>query len=303
MDVASLARTILGFVAIVAIGWGLKRAKLLSAEDSRPINNIIIYVGLPAMIFQAVHPAELDPGLAVIAAVAWAVFALTALAAWGASRLLDLSSPVAGGFVLAAALGNTGYIGYPVALAVLGDEGLVRAIFYDVFGTVAALLFVGLLVASRMGGSEERVNPFREALLFPAVIALLAALLMRPVVIPETVSAGLDSLASLVVPLIMISVGLSLRLGSVREFAVPLALLAALRLAVAPLVALGVGSLAFSDAEVVRLVVLQAGMPSMMLTLVIGARFRLDTDFIASAVLVTTVASVVTVPLMQLLAA
>jgi len=168
---------------------------------------------------------------------------------------------------------------------------------------VAALLFVGLLVASRMGGSEERVNPFREALLFPAVIALLAALLMRPVVIPETVSAGLDSLASLVVPLIMISVGLSLRLGSVREFAVPLALLAALRLAVAPLVALGVGSLAFSDAEVVRLVVLQAGMPSMMLTLVIGARFRLDTDFIASAVLVTTVASVVTVPLMQLLAA
>ena len=36
--------------------------------------------------------------------------------------------------------------------------------------------------------------------------------------------------------------------------------------------------------------VLQAGMPTMMLTLVIGARFELDTDFIASAILVTTVA-------------
>jgi len=302
MDVGSLARTILGFVAIVAIGWGLKRVGLLRAEDSRPINNIIVYVALPALIFQAVHPARLEPNLALIAALAWAVFVASAALAWAACRFLGVSRPVAGGFILAAALGNTGYIGYPVALAVLGDRGLVRAIFYDVFGTVAALLFVGLFVAQRLGSSDERVNPFREAVLFPAVLALFAALALRSVAIPDVVSSGLDSLASLVVPLIMISVGLSLRFGSVRDHAVPLAALVAIRLVVAPLVALGVGTVVLDDPDAVRLVVLQAGMPAMMLTLVIGARFKLDTDFIASAILVTTVLSVVTIPLMQLVA-
>ena len=53
----SLAEIILGFVAIVGIGWVLRRVGLLKREDARPINNIIIYAGLPAMIFQAVHPA------------------------------------------------------------------------------------------------------------------------------------------------------------------------------------------------------------------------------------------------------
>jgi predicted permease len=48
--------------------------------------------------------------------------------------------------------------------------------------------------------------------------------------------------------------------------------------------------------------VLQAGMPSMMLTLVVGERFGLDTDFIASAIFVTTAASAVALPLVQLLA-
>ena len=304
MDFWSLAQIILGFVAIVAVGWTLKRFGLLKAEDARPINNVIIYAGLPAMIFQAVHPAELDSGLALVAGVSWAVFIVVASLSWSIARFLGLPRVVAGGFILAASLGNTGYIGYPVSLAMLGQEGLVRAIFFDVFGTVGALLFVGLFIAQRMGASEgPGVNPIREALTFPAVIALVAALALRSVAIPEVVSNGLDALASLVVPMIMISVGLSLRPGGMRKHAVPLAIVAGARLALAPLLALAVGGVAFSDPELVRLVVLQAGMPSMMLTLVVGARFGLDTDFIASAILVTTIASIAAIPVMQLLVA
>ncbi|NTW28696.1 MAG: AEC family transporter, partial [Coriobacteriia bacterium] len=50
-----------------------------------------------------------------------------------------------------------------------------------------------------------------------------------------------------------------------------------------------------------RSTVLEAGMPTMMLTLVVGERFGLDTDFLASAILVTTAGAAVTLPLMQML--
>ena len=156
----SLAQIILGFVGIVAVGWLLRKSGLLRAEDARPINNVIIYVGLPAMIFQAVHPASLEKGLLWIAVVAWVVFIATALVAWAFCRFLDLPRAVSGGFILAAALGNTGYIGYPVALAFLGEQGLVQAIFYDIFGTVGALLLVGLFIAQKMGSASGKpVNP------------------------------------------------------------------------------------------------------------------------------------------------
>ena len=304
MDVAELARIVLTLLAMVGVGWLLRAFGVLTADDARPIHAIIIYVGLPAMIFRAIHPAQLDPELALIAVVAWVVFCVTALIAWGLARVLRLPRTVAGGFILATALGNTGYIGYPVSQALLGDEGLVRAIFYDVFGTVGALLLVGLLIAQRYG---ERVgpaiNPLKEVVRFPAVIALAVAFVLRPVAIPEVVSSGLEALASLVVPLIMLSVGLTLEVRRIADRPVALGALGAVRLLLAPAIALAVGGVLLDDPAAVQLVVLQAGMPTMMLSIVIGARFGLDTEFLATAVVLTTAASVLTIPVMQLLAA
>lgn len=295
-----LARIIMAFVAMVGIGWVLRTAGLVRGDDARPVNNIIIYVGLPALIFRAVQPAELDVGLVGVAGVAWLVFIATVVLSWYVCRLLGLSSRTSGAFVLAAALGNTGYIGYPVAQSFLGDAGLVQAIFYDVFGTVAALLIVGLLIAQRTGSSDVGpVNPVREIVTFPAVIALAVGLALRWWDVPELFMDWLEMLANLVVPLIMISVGISLRPGTLRRYSVPLVVLFAIRLLFAPAVALSSASLIGMDFEAIRLVVLEAGMPSMMLTLVIGARFKLDTDFIASAILVTTAGAVLTIPLMQ----
>jgi predicted permease len=302
MDVAELARIVLTLLAMVGVGWLLRAFGVLSAADARPIHALIVYVGLPALIFQAIHPASLDVEFAVVALVAWVVFAVTAVIAWGLARLMHLPRPVAGGFILAASLGNTGYIGYPVSQALLGDEGLVRAIFYDAFGTVGALLVVGLLIAQRYGEhTGPRVNPLKEIIRFPAMIALAAAFVLRPFPIPEVVSSGLDALASLVVPLIMLSVGLTLEVRRLADRPVALGSLGAVRLLLAPLIALVVGGLVLDDPAAVRLVVLEAGMPTMMLSIVIGARFGLDTEFLASAVVLTTIASVVTIPLMQLL--
>lgn len=303
MDAAELARIVGTLLAFVGVGWLLRTTGVLTAEDARPIHAVIVYVGLPALIFQAVHPARLEVELASVVLVAWAVFAVTAAVAWVCARLLRLPGPVAGGFILASSLGNTGYIGYPVAKAFLGEEGLVRAIFYDAFGTVGALLVVGLLIATHFGGrTGQAANPVREVLRFPAVIALGLALLARPVAIPETVSAGLDALASLVVPLIMLSVGLMFEVKKAANRPAALGALAVIRLGLAPAVALVAGGVALGDPDAVRLVVLQAGMPAMMLSIVIGGRFGLDTEFLASAVVLTTAASIVTIPLMQLVA-
>jgi predicted permease len=303
MDVAALARIVLTLLAMVGVGWLLRAARVLSADDATPIHAVIIYVGLPALIFQAVHPASLDPELAIVAVIAWVVFAVTAATAWLITRALRLPNRIAGGFILAGSLGNTGYIGYPVSQTILGDAGLVRAIFYDVFGTVGALLAVGLLIAQRYGDRVgPRINILSEILRFPAVLALLAALALRPFPVPEAVSSGLDALASLVVPLIMISVGLSLQVKRLGERPLVLGALGAVRLLLAPLVALAIGGLLLDDPAAVRLVALEAGMPVMMLTIVIGARFGLDTEFLAAAVVLTTIASVATIPLVQILA-
>jgi predicted permease len=301
VSVATLAGVIGQLLALAGVGVLLRVSGLLVTEDARVLNTVIIYAGLPALVFRAVRSAELSWDLLGVVGIAWLVFGVGLGLAWLAARPFKFPRRTLGGFLMCAALGNTGYIGYPLALGLLGRTGLVRAVFYDVFGTVIALLTVGILIASRFGTSEERPTLPRELLAAPALIAVALALATRSIPVPDPVNSGLDALASLVVPSIMISLGLTLRPRAIGAYAVPIAAVGAIKLIALPLVAMALGTAVLREPDAVRLVALEAGAPAMMLALVYGTRFGLDTEFVAAAIFVTTAASVLTIPLVQAL--
>jgi malate permease and related proteins len=304
MSLSSLAGAIAQVLLFAAIGVALRRFGAVDRSATGPLNAVIVYVALPALIFSSVAKAVLSLDLVKAAGVAWAVSLAGLALAWGVARLLKLSPKTTGAFVLVAALGNTGYLGYPVVRAVLGAGALPAAVFYDVFGTVAVLFTVGIALAARFGEHEGRINVLRELLTFPAVIAVAVALGYRFVPLPPAVSVAVMDwtgvAASMAVPLIMVSLGVSLDFGAFRGSVAALGAASGIKLLVLPALAVG-AALLVRDPGGLRLVALQAGMPSMLLTLVVGERFKLDTAFIASAVLVTTVGCLVTIPLVQLL--
>jgi hypothetical protein len=301
VDLGGLLAVIVGVLGWVAIGAALRVTRVLAAEDARPLNSVLMYVALPALVFTAVWRAEPDPAFAMLPVIAWMVVLVGLALAWALARLLRLEGPTAGAFIMVAVFGNTGYVGYPVAQALLGDAGLVRAIFSDVFGNTAAVISVGTLIASHYGAHDVKVNPLREIVTFPPFIALAAALALHSVPIPDLLISWLDALGKIVVPLIMISVGLTLKPRALGGHLGRATVVVAVKLVALPLVALGLGALLLADVASVRIAVLEAGVPTMMLLMIMGERFKLDTDFIASAILVTMMGAVLAIPLMQLL--
>lgn len=301
MNVGGLLTVIGGLIAYVAIGYVLRVSRLLSAEDARPLNTLLVYVALPALIFTTVQRASLEWSLAALPAIAWVVVVVGLAVSFAITRVLKLSGPQTGAFMLVAVFGNTAYMGYPVATALLGDAGLVRAIISDIFGNTIAIISLGTFVVSRFGQRGVTVNPLREVVTFPPFIAVAAGLALHSVAIPAPVSSWLEALARLVVPMIMVSVGLTLKPSALRGHLSKALIVAALKLVLLPLLALGLATLAFDDVASVRIAVLEAGVPSMMFTMIMGARLKLDVDFIASAILVTLIGAIVTIPLFQLL--
>ncbi len=296
----SLAEVVARILLLVGVGVVLRATGLLPRRASETLNTVLLYVAIPALVFDAIYPAKIDYTFLGEVGIAWAVGLAGLLLAWVAGRAMRLPRPALGAFMLVAALGNTGYLGYPIVSQLFGEPGLVRAVFYDVFGTVLILLTLGLFVAARMGERAERVNLLREIVTFPVVIAVVAALLLKPVPIPTLVTGWLDALAKMTVPLIMISLGLTLDWGKLRGHMAWSGAAAAIKLAIVPLLAWGLAMLFIREPLLVRVSVLEAGMPSMMLSLVVAARFGLDLEFTASAIMLTTVASAVTLPLLML---
>ena len=301
MAVGASIEVVVRILLLIGVGVALRASRLLPREAAKPLNTIIVWVALPALVFQAVHPAHLEVAFLGVVAIAWVVALVGMGVAWVIGRTLRLPAPVLGGFMLVCGLGNTGYLGYPIVSSLLGKAALVPAVFYDVFGTVGVLLTAGIAVCARFGEHDERVSLLREVLTFPALIAMVAALVLRPLPVVNLVSIGLDGLASMTVPLVMISVGLSLDLSKLRGHLKWAGPAAAVKLVALPALAWALAVVVLRDPMLVRVSTVEAGMPSMMLGLVFGMRFGLDDEFIASAIVLTTVAAAVTLPIVMVL--
>lgn len=289
----------LPFLLLILIGFFSKKTILLGESERKVINKLIINLTLPVFIFNVFLTTPLRFEMVKIPILAWLVMIGAGLLALFFSYWIK--EPISkGGFLLVAALGNTGYFGYPLAKLFYGDQALAQAVFYDVFGTVVFTFTLGLLVAEYFGNGKGKLNVLKELFSFPPMIALLAGLVfnLAGIQLPDFLSTTLKMLGEVSIPLIMISIGLSLDF-SISSF-LPFVFLASLiKLIFSPFLAHYLGLLIGLQGTLFKVGFLQASTPSMMLSFIIGERYSLDTRLIASAIFVSTVLSFLTIPLVQ----
>lgn len=312
---AVLATAIGSVILLLAVGVAARRIGLLCRDDAEPLNKVIIYLALPALVFSGVYKQQLSWRLLAITAVGWATILGGLALAYAVGRLLKLPGPTMGAFLLVAALGNTGYLGYPLTIALFGQGQLVKAFFYDIFATSIALMTVGVAVAAHYGAAQRTPGTgsvawggrLKSNVALPALAAVVLAILAKPFVLPGFLTQAITHLGDATVPLVMLTIGMSLEIKGFRDRPAALAAAGLLKLVVAPAIALGLWMLAIGalggprpGAAVTGIVALEASMPSMMLTYVIGTRYRLNSEFIAAAIALTTMACLVTVPIWQL---
>ena len=141
---------------------------------------------------------------------------------------MKLPRATVGALVLTGALANTLFIGLPMIEPWYGREYLGVGIVIDQLGSCLVLSTLGILVAGlcRGGAAAERpdlLGIVRKIAKFMPFLALVAALLLRPVAYPDWLSFVLGRLADTrvpladtMVPLALVSVGFHLRLSQIR---------------------------------------------------------------------------------------
>ena len=264
------------------------------------LTNAVYYVFLPALVFQVlIHtPVNIDSArLSFVAAVS----VVTAMIlAWLICRSCQLSGAITGAVVLAAAFPNATYLGLPVLEAIFGIEtGRSIAIQYDLFACTPLLLTVGLLLAARFGNATKETNPLVTLIRVPALIAAVAGIAVHQtgIEIPVLVEGALSMLAAAVIPIMLLAIGLSLEWKTIADTKWGSILLVAfLQLLLMPFLALQLTDVVGLQGNMKTGAVLEAGMPSMILGIVICDRFGLDSDIYAAAVTVTTLLSLLTLP-------
>lgn len=290
---------------MIALGYLAKVAGLLKKEDGDVINRVIIYVTLPALIYGSVRDSHFTYAALWVPVIGFATMAIALALFWPVASRLAARPAARGMALLGAVAGNTGYLGYPLTQLILGRQFVVDAIYFDLFGTVLFLFTVGLFIGERYGEAPDalgRHSRLRAIATFPPLIALAASYALKGLVLPAFLTVTIGTLAQATVPLIMISIGLALEPVVIGEGLPLVAAATAIKLAVVPAVALALAYAFGVGGTLAKVVILEASMPVAMLSLIVGARYELDSALGSLIIVLTTVLSIATMPFWQWLA-
>ncbi|MDH5631361.1 MAG: AEC family transporter [Gammaproteobacteria bacterium] len=287
---------------LCGVAWRqMKPAGLDPVNTRKVLTSLVYYLLLPAMVLSVLWTVELGSTTVWIAlSAAGGIFAGLLLGTF-ACRVCSNNAPVTGAVILASAFPNITYLGLPVLEATFGPWARAVAIQTDVFACTPLLFTVGVIFAARFG--QACLAPgeiYRQLLTIPAIWAAVLAVMLNlfDVPFPPIIKGWLSLLERGVVPLMLISLGLSLEWGRSRWKLLPaLVPVVLLSLFILPTVVLGISTVLGLTGELRAAVVMETAMPSMVIGLVICDRFNLDTALYAAAVTVTTALSLVTLPL------
>ena len=281
------------------VGLGVVLGRWLSPAVSGAIGQGLFWVGVPLSCVAFLRQTDLSGQAWLAPLVAWGSIGLAGLLAWGWLHGSQTTEPKQrASFWLGSMFGNTGYLGFPIALALVGQSQFAWALFFDVAGTTLGAYGVGSALAARLGGqSSDGWGMVRAGLINPTVWGVIGGLLSRSVALPGVVDRALMAIAWGVVALALVLIGMRLsrlRLGAATR---PALALLAIKMAIVPLVSgLALRSLGW-DGPVLLVLVLQMAMPPAFACLVIAEAYDLDRDLAVSSVALGTVALPFTLPL------
>ena len=293
------------------------RGAALGERARRTINRLVLWVTLPALVFDTVHGAPLGIDVLQGPVAAIAGMAGTALVAWQVLVRWYGRTPTTGGLVLAASAGSVSFLGIPMARA-LFDAGDARVAVYFAVLNVPLALVSAAFISQGIRGTGQRQRPagvaaaghaveaVRQLFTLPATWALVAAVALNGIALPDGVvlpvvlldgaERVLHALAGSVAPTVMFALGLGLRFErSLAPYRMALPAVA-IKLAISPLVVLACAKLVGLSGPHLAIVALQGAMPTQVLSVVIAERYKLDARMVGLALAMNTALAFVLLP-------
>jgi predicted permease len=293
-----MGNVILLFVCL-AVGMVLRRFRRVPDDAHVTINGFLIHVSLPALTIVQLHGLHLQPSLACAVAMPWLLLLVGALFVWSVAKTLGLARETTGGLILLAGLANTSFVGLPMIEAFYGANDMAIGILIDQLGTYLVLSTLGITIAALYSsGTLSAADVIRRVGTFPPFMALIIALVVSPFDLPSWLTDVLRRLADTLVPLALVSVGLQLRLGEIRDTRVPLAVGLAFKLVLGPLVlaALYVGLLHMTG-NVARVTLFESAMGPQIGASIVAIQHGLNPPLITLLVGIGITLSFLTLPM------
>ncbi len=302
MDFYAVFSQVMVLFLILMVGFVARKLHVLNEAVTRGMSSLLLKLAMPALIIdslQQTYSVELLRQSAVIVVIAFLVYAALAVVAFIVPKMLRIPQQELGVFRFAVLFSNVGFMGYPVVLAVFGQEGLFYAAVYNLpFNLLVFTLGIALL---RLSDKAADYRITWQLFVSPVVVAVVLGFVLFAfsIALPTPILLAVRQIGSITTPLSMIVVGSLLAhidgswlLANWRIY-----VLSALRLVLIPLAVWSGLRLFTSHALLIGVPTLIAAMPAAANTAILADECNANPNFAAQVVFVSTLLSALTIPL------
>ncbi|WP_052379732.1 AEC family transporter [Methanoculleus sp. MH98A] len=299
MDFLIVADQIFILVLLIAAGYVAVATKIVDPRATRGLSGLLINITIPALIvasMQVPFTPERLVGAETLVLATGMLYVFSFALAWAVSKTMRVPAAEEGVLQFAIVFGNVGFMGFPVALTLFGEEALFYVAIFNLFFNVLVFsVGIAMLTEGRGKGFDPKllVNPGIAA----SVVGL--ALFLGSVEIPSPFIDSIELLGGVTTPLAMIIVGAMLAtfparemVGNWRIWAASAVLLLAVPAAYCYLLAP-----VFADPYINGIMITMAAMPAAANTVIFAEQYGADSRLASQIVFVSTIGSLVTIPL------
>lgn len=291
-------------VFCVAVGMLFQRYNLLPKDSYKGINIWVLYIALPAVSFKYI------PKIAWSAEMLFPILSsvIILLGAWCYMELYarkrNYSQRSRSTLELAGGYSNTSFVGFPLVAAYFGAEFLSIAIICD--QSMFILLSTAGIVCSVKGNRADKkgLNAriiLRRLISFPPLIGCVLALVLSQVIDLSPADTFFDQLVATVAPLALFSIGLQLKFKGWRKQLSQISMTMIYKLILAPALVLVAALVLGISADIARISIFEAAMPTLVTSSIIAEQYNLNTKLVNLTIGLSIIVGLVTTAIWDVL--
>ena len=281
----------------LAIGAGYTLARS-TAIEAASLSRVVLNIFAPCLVYSLLTEVEIQSS-EVVGIVLLAVFShlINGGLAWLFGSFFGIGRKPTAALMLVAMVSNNGNYGLSLSRLAFGGDAMARAVIFFVTSSVMTFT-VGTYLAS--SGKLTAGDALKAVFRLPPIYAVLLALVSvaTGLRLPEPVLTTIELLGEAAIPVMLVILGIQIASVSGLERIRLVGLASALRLIGGPLVALALVGVLRLQGPARQASVVQASMPTGVVTIVLATEFDLEPAFVTSAVIVSTIMSPITLTLL-----
>lgn len=298
---------ILGVLVLVGVAGSI--LKVINIEAKDVLAKIIFNITLPLMLLTNFSRMDITPRLLVnsfsMVGLSLAVMMFMLLTGWLGSLVLRLGSREAAIYKTHSLFGNTIYLGYPVVYALFGDEGLLYASMMQLVSNIL-MWTIGVVMLSAGNGTPVSKSILKVFNINTYAIVAGLIMFLAGFKLPDFLMKSLGGLGGTNTYLSMIYIGALMYHGSLRGLlgkgVVYFLTFSKLLLVPCLLLAVFIAMPSLTgyqpDKLVLSVLLVETSMPCMANIIILAKVFGADEKLATANVFVSTIVSIMTLPLM-----